>query len=198
VIKEDYSNKLGRSGAQHLRLWQSCYRQLLRWSKRLTFLAVALYAAFQWYGLKVDGQVKQVLTFYDKYNSEPIIGYRKDLDLLLNDKELSAAVHSGDQNVYMQRVVELTSSEKGSVAFDIMSDFFNGLSVCVATHLCQEDVAARLFQPAAMELYDDYGPYLGYIRSKNGVPSFGSGIIEFASKTPKPNTFLRSLYDFVF
>ena len=177
--------------------WKSYYRHLLRWSKRLSFLAVALYAAFQWYGVKVDGQIKQVLALYDKYNSDPIFTYRRNLDLMLSDPDLSNAIQKGDSPAYVKTLMQLMTPDKVSY-LDILSDFFDGLSVCVSTHLCQEDVAIRLFQPIAKNLRHDFGPYILEVRKNNGVPNFADGIAEFARKTPKPKSVFSSLYDFVF
>jgi hypothetical protein len=192
-----------RKGQPELTWRARLYRELLQWSRILAhfaFVGAALYAAAQWYGAKVDGQVKQVLTLYDKYNSTPLIQYRKDLDALIanNNDAFNTAMHEKKQDDYVKLIVRLMTTSDAANGFDLISDFFDGLSVCVSASLCDEDVAVRLFHPRALELFDVYAPYIGYVRGQNGVKDFAAGIIEFAGRVPRKRGFLGNLHDSLF
>jgi hypothetical protein len=176
------------------------YRFLLHWSRilaQLSFVGAAIYAGFQWYSAKVDGRVQQSLNFYEKYNSVPFTQYRSNISKFIssNMEDLKKA---GTQQEYI-KIFLRKMKDSGIVSdFDILADFYDGLSVCVSAKLCDEDVAAQLFQIQAEGLYNPFFPYVKFVREQNKVKNFALGLEKIRDNPPSTPTFFGKIIDTIF
>jgi len=178
--------------------WLAIYRFALRVSRiatRLSFIFAAIYAAIQWEAAKIDAQVKETLAFYDRYNSPPFTQYRADLATLIarNRDPLVAAANEAQ---YSAQIMTMMKSNDSANGFDLLSDLFDGLSECVSSGLCDQYVAAGLFQPRAQELFNQFFPYVKFVREQNKVTSFAIGLENTRNLQPAPPGLLRRLANY--
>jgi hypothetical protein len=146
------------------------------------------------YKANMDDHVKITLAFYDKFNASPYTTYRESIDKLndLHDVELQKAA-AGDEETYQNKLVELLNKSDTGYGLDLITDFFDGVSACVEAKLCDRNVAFKLFQPRAEELYNEFFPYMKYESTHNGPTNYGLGVQEIAHLTPRKETFIEHL-----
>jgi hypothetical protein len=155
-------------------------------------VGAAIYAGFQWYSAKVDGRVQQSLNLYDKYNSVPFTQYRVSISkfISLNMEDLKKAK---TQQEYITMFLKKIRDSWVVNDFDILADFYDGLSVCVSSKLCDKDVAAQLFQIQAEGLYNPFFPYVKFVREQNKVTTFALGLERIRDNPPARPTFLGNI-----
>ena len=154
-----------------LRRWQACRSLLLLSGRRCCSYRSNRYDA-----------VKTALSFYDKYNGQQLINFRNGIgnfDNKNHDKimvalnELNRTNNLEKYEQTFRNLVKLSGNEND---IDMIIEFFDGLSECISTNLCDWNTAVGLFQPKAMSLYTEFAPYIIYNRVINKDASYGYGI----------------------
>ncbi len=126
-----------------------------------------LYGVFEYEHSKFDQQVKQTLEFYDRFNSSPYVGYRETFSNVRyeNIRILSKSAESTEAyNSAIDKILKLEGT-KLTTSLDMTFDFFDGLTNCVRSGLCDSVSAKRLFRYRAQEIYENFWPHIENIRT---------------------------------
>jgi hypothetical protein len=165
------------------RPWLNFLRHVIsfskRWFGRLTIVLGFLYAVFQYEQAKIDNQVKQTLSFYDKFNSAPFTEYRSEVSSQLNSRSKQLEERANDNAKFSSYVIGFAEEPKFSKPFNMLLDFFDGVSICLRKELCDPDVVDDLFKPRAQEIYHVFAAYFDAVQKKN--PVYASGLISVAT-----------------
>jgi hypothetical protein len=160
---------------------------------RLSIIIGLLYSFVQYERIKLDGEVKQTLLFYDKFNSSPFTGYRENLTDIVskNIEEIKASLRSDESfSIQIEKIIKLGDSRK---SFDMVLDFFDGVAVCMETDICDKVTAKQLFQSRASELYEIFYPYIKKNRVENKSDEYAGGL-EYVTKYRGNVGFLKTIF----
>jgi hypothetical protein len=168
----------------------SIYKRLIQIGKvagAISFLIAAPYALIQYLQAKEATQVEQTLKIYQQYNSSPFMGYREKVSKALiknKAKMMASAANPKDFETAQLQVVQ-----EGDIETELfmLFDFFDGVTVCVITSICDNDTAIRLFKPRALDIYLSFYQYMMIQRETSATKDFGGGL-EAIAKSGTPLT----------
>lgn len=155
------------------------YKRLIQLGKisgAVSFLIAAPYALVQYWEARGNARVEQTLNFYKSYNAKPFIDYReKTTKAVLKFKQqfLDASV---DEKRLLEVQLKMISSEDIEMELMLLFDFFDGVSVCVTSNLCDDGAALQLFKPRAAEIYLLFYQFMEYQRGTSASREFGLGL----------------------
>ncbi len=152
-----------------------------------------VYGVIQYERSKLDGQVKQTLSFYDKFNSAPFVGYRESLtDLQTKYKtEIEASYNSNE--AFTNEILKIVKTEGVERSLNMTFDFFDGLAACIKTRICDRESAQQLFKSRADEIYMLFYPYI-YDHKKNKKNKNYAEGIEYIARRIENNGPLETLF----
>ncbi|MBR0812796.1 MULTISPECIES: DUF4760 domain-containing protein [Bradyrhizobium] len=165
------------------------YRRLIQIGKvsgAISFLIAAPYALVQYWQARDNARVEQTLGFYKLYNSKPFTDYREKLTkaLVKYRAQLNVAAQSTEQLLATQ--VDLVKSEDVEMELLLLFDFFDGVAVCVASDVCDNDTAVRLFRPRAIDIYLNFYQYMKAQRAGQPTSDYGAGLEAIARSGQAP------------
>jgi hypothetical protein len=155
------------------------YRRLIQIGKvsgAISFLIAAPYALVQYWQARASTRVEQTLSFYKLFNSTPFTGYREKLTKAVVKHRilLNSAAASKEQLLTAQQ--ELVSAEDVEMELLLLFDFFDGVAVCVASGVCDNDTAVKLFKPRAVDIYLNFYQYMIAQRAGQATQDYGAGL----------------------
>lgn len=174
------------------------YKRLLQIGKvsgAISFLLAAPYALVQYWQARDAARVEQTLNFYKLYNAKPFTDYREKITKALvkyKGKLNDAAVNEAS---LLQVQSDLIKNEEVEMELLLLFDFFDGVTVCVTSQVCDNDTAVQLFKPRALDIYLNFYQYMMSQRANGATQDFGKGLqaiarsgIPVAVPVAKPRT----------
>jgi hypothetical protein len=138
-----------------------------------------VYGVIQYERSKLDGQIKQTLSLYDKFNSSPFTNYREKISDAM--EEMLASRKSNETSDSFTSIVrKIVKEENVKRSLNMMLDFFDGLTACIDNEICDSDSAKQLFQARANEIYVNFYPHIKDIRNVNQSDEYGQGLFHIA------------------
>jgi hypothetical protein len=164
------------------------YKRLLQIGKvsgAVAFLIAAPYALFQYIQTKEHGRIEQTLSLFKMYNSSPFTGYRERITKALtkNKKKINDA--SKEEATFQALQFDIIQQEDIETELLLLFDFFDSVTVCVTSSLCDNDTAIKLFKPRALDIYMNFYQYMVAQRGSTTTRAFGSGV-EAIARSGKP------------
>lgn len=164
------------------------YKRLLQIGKvagSLTFLFGIPYGIIQYTEAKQDHRVSQTIDLFKQFNSTPFTIYREHVLGALSEykTQIAAAARNEDD----LKKVTLVMIDKRAIETDLLllMDFFDGVTVCVITELCDADTTEKLFSGRARELYINFFNYIDLQRNTIAGAKFGIGLETVALAKPR-------------
>jgi hypothetical protein len=144
-------------------------------------------ALYGYFSSQHDKRVDTTFALYKSFRSD---GMQKNLSLLIERWNTKAPaveklLTQNDQNGLSLLAVSLVSDEKGRIAFDQISSFFDEVSNCVQNSLCDNNTAHAMFQSQASQLVGAYGYYITYARQTYENDQYATGLFSVKSLDKK-------------
>jgi len=155
------------------------YRRLLQIGKvsgAISFLIAAPYALVQYWQAREAARIEQTLAFYKQYNAKPFTDYREKLTNALVKRKSQLNAVAADPNQLLAAQLDLIKSEDVEMDLLLIFDFFDGVAVCVAGGVCDNDTAVKLFKPRAIDIYINFYQYMKAQRAGQPTSDFGAGL----------------------
>jgi hypothetical protein len=159
------------------------YKRLIQIGKvsgAVSFLFAVPYALAQYIQAKDASRVEQTLNLFKMYNAAPFAGYREKLTKALTRNKEAIAGASVDSAAFGELQFKLLKQDDIETEVLMLFDFFEGVSVCVKSGLCDKSTAIKLFKPRANDIYINFYQYMITQRGKTTSPDFGSGVESLA------------------
>lgn len=156
----------------------------------MTFLFAAPYALFQYIQSKDAGRIEQTLNLYKMYNGPPFVTYREKITkALIKNKN---KINDTSKDVAAFQALQFQIIQQGDIETELLLlfDFFDSVTVCVTSDLCDNDTAIKLFKPRAMDIYVNFYQYMMAQRGATTTRGFGSGL-EAIAKSGRPMLITR-------
>ncbi len=140
-----------------------------------------VYGAVQYGRSKLDGQVKQTLSFYDTFNRSPFVGYREKFSDAMDE---IIASHKSDESYdsFASEVRKIVQEKGVTRSLNMMLDFYDGLAACVKNGICDSDTAKQLFQARANEIWVNFYPHIEDIREANMSCEYAESLFYIAKQ----------------
>jgi hypothetical protein len=163
------------------------YKRLLQIGKvagTLTFLLGIPYGIWQYIEAKHDKRIEQSLRLFEKFNSSPFTDYRIKINeaVATNRAKLVDAVM--DPKIYETTVLELVEQNGIESSLWLVLDFFDGVTICVTSKICDAQTVGQLFTERAKELFLTFYQYILARRNSSASATFGYGL-EFIATNGK-------------
>jgi hypothetical protein len=177
-------NKISKVAVLRKLVW------IKRTAIRLSLVFGLAYSVIQYERVKLDGQVKQTLSFYDKFNSSPFVGYRELLSDTIdsNTEQIRLSAKKGDED-FARVILAIVEKKDVKKSLSMIFDFFDGIAACMETGICDQDTAIQLFQARAAEIYKMFYPYIKKIRIENNNEEYAKGLVYVNINKEKQNIF---------
>lgn len=161
---------------------------LKKMAARLSIIAGAAYGIVQYERVKLDGQLKQTLSLYDKFNSAPFSGYRENLT------EIAVSLKNSDD--FARVIIELVERDGIKKSLNMTLDFFDGVKICMENEICDRNTARDLFKARANEIYQLFFPYIEKVRKQNNSNEYAKGL-SYVSKSRDETNFVGKTVRFI-
>jgi hypothetical protein len=160
------------------------YKRLLQIGKvsgAVAFLFAAPYALIQYIQSKQAGRIEQTLNLFKMYNSPPFVTYREKVTkaLIKNKDKINEA--SKNLDAFQALQFQIVRKEDIETELLLLFDFFDSVTVCVTSDLCDNDTAIKLFKPRATDIYVNFYQYMMAQRGATTTRGFGSGLEAIAT-----------------
>jgi hypothetical protein len=167
----------------------TAYRRLIQIGKisgAISFLFAAPYALYQYIKTQESARIEQTLNMFKQYNSPPFTTYREKIGKALskNKAQIIEASKSADALEALQ--IHIINQEDMETELLLLFDFFDGVTVCVLTYICNDDTAVKLFKPMALDIYLNFYQYMMAQRATTATLDFGSGLETIAKSGKSP------------
>jgi hypothetical protein len=143
-------------------------------------IPVGLYGYFS---SQHDNRVHTAFDFYKSFKSDEM---QKNWSLLIERWNAKAAevdklLTQNDQEGLRSLTVSLVSDEKGQIAFEQISSFFDDVAKCLDNSLCDNNTTQAMLQSKAYQLASAYGYYIIYFRKTYNNSQYGTGLLSVQS-----------------
>jgi len=146
------------------------------------------------YGYFLSQHTKRVETAFEFYKSFKADRIQENWSLLMqrwNAKadEFDRLLTENNQDGFRQLALSLVSDNKGAIAVEQIASFFDEVSECVNSGLCDNNTAFAMLKEPASQFWGAYGVYILHIREKYKNDEYGIGVSRTRSLALKPNYF---------
>lgn len=173
------------------------YKRLIQIGKvagAVSFLIAAPYAMVQYINARDASRVEQTISMFKLYNSTPYSTYREKITNSLAQNKDKILVASKNVDDFATLQFEMLKQDKVETELLLLLDFFDGVAVCVASELCDNDTAIRLFKPRATDVVVNFYQYISVQRATSARQDFGLGVEAIAkSRLPDRETVAAAL-----
>jgi len=163
---------------------------------RLSIIAGAAYGIVQYERVKLDGQLKQTLSLYDKFNSAPFSGYRENLTEAVSNNAEKIAVSLKNSDDFARVIIELVERDGIKKSLNMTLDFYDGVKICMENEICDRNTARDLFKARANEIYQLFFPYIEKVRKQNNSNEYAKGL-SYVSKSRDETNFVGKTVRFI-
>ena len=155
------------------------YRRLIQLGKvsgAISFLFAAPYALYQYIQTRDAGRVEQTLNLFKQYNSAPFTSYREKVYKALAKNKGKINEAAASEKTFEALQFQIIHDDDIEMELLLLFDFFDGIAVCVANHICDDDTAIKLFRPRALDIYLNFYQYMMVQRATVATRDFGIGL----------------------
>jgi hypothetical protein len=143
------------------------YKRLLQVGKiagAITFLAGPPYAIFEYQRALSKDRETQTLSYFDRYNKDPIMAARVKLINLLIKHSAELLKVQKDGHSFNDVLLAAINGENVEGDIQVLLSFFEQLRGCVEYHLCSRSMTKQLFAEEARELFETAYPVIEFRR----------------------------------
>jgi hypothetical protein len=96
----------------------------------------------------------------------------------LNRDEVKKLIAQDNEEEVRKLATSLVSDEEGRKAFAAVLSFFDGLSACVESSLCDRNAAVAVLKGPAYQIASAFGSHIVYVRETYGNKNYGTGLFK--------------------
>jgi hypothetical protein len=162
-------------------------------SRAVAFLAIIAIPAglFGYFSSHHVKRVETAFELYKAFKSSPTQDHWMLLMRRWNEKaaEADALLGANDQQGLLRLTRSIVSDEQGLAAFEGIASFFDGLSACVDSNLCDRNTAAAMLKHSAHEFVGAFGSYIIDVRQTHKNSTYCSGLFKINALEKRFNLF---------
>lgn len=165
------------------------YKRLLQIGKvagTITFLFGIPYGIWQYLEKQHDARVEQSLKLFDKFNTPPMTTYRETISKVVAKHKAELESAAKDEKALADAVIQLVEKNDIESSLWLVMDFFDGVTICVVSNICDAQTAAQLFAGRAKDFYITFYQYI-VARRKGPTSTFAIGLetVALSGRPPK-------------